>query len=53
MCGNYGWYWGSRRERTSRTIEQQLDLNYDLNGTSALEIEELLPAEFEEWRATP
>lgn len=34
-------------------VAQQLDLNYDLYGMSALEIEELLPAEFEEWRATP
>jgi hypothetical protein len=31
-------------------VAQQLDLNYDLYGMSALEIEELLPPEFTAWR---
>jgi hypothetical protein len=31
-------------------VVQQLDLNYDLYGMSAQEIEALLPAEFEAWR---
>jgi len=61
-------YWSARTGRPKRgattetqpgnlrrliAVLQQLDFNYDLYGMSAHEILELLPAEFDQWKAVP
>ena len=58
-------YWNAKTNRPKRgaagdvrpgnlrrliAVAQQLDLNYDLYGMSAVEILEVLPAEFDAWR---